>query len=131
MDTFESISETSKEEEKKREEEITYSQGEYLKLNTLAKEYPDKIIKMKLSEFSQMIPKKNAALEIYKELKINKMVGVGAIISALVIAVFSAVHVWAGAASACIITIFLANIVRKTSGKMSYFQEEYNLDPKT
>lgn len=76
----------------------------------------------------QYIPKKAAALEICKEVKQIKVIGIGLIISVFVVAFASASNMWVGAATAGIFSIFGAIIIKKAMQKSKYFKENYGVE---
>lgn len=75
----------------------------------------------------QLIPKKNAALEVFRELKTLNVTGIGIIVSCFLTAIMAAINNIAGAVTAGIFSIFAAWVLIKNKRKMDYFRSQYGI----
>lgn len=75
------------------------------------------------------VSKKVAALEVYKELKVNKILGFGLICSVLIVAIAAAFSRWGGSISAGVFAAFAMFFIKKSIDKMKYLEERYGLNP--
>ena len=80
-----------------------------------------------LKDPEQYIPKKTAALEVYKEITTSKNTAIYSIIIVLLIAGSSAYVVFIGAIVAGIVGMGFAVIMMKKLQKMRYLEKKYNL----
>ena len=115
------------EEKQKEVKEVT--EDNYINYNSLAKDEPEKYVKLKLGFLRKMIPKKNAALEVWKEAQLNFILGIGAILGVMITATFGALHKYAGAASAGIIAIVAAFYVKNARTRIKDLEAEYQIKP--
>lgn len=75
------------------------------------------------------LPKKIAALEVYKVQKIVKAAGIGIIASNFITAIVAVFSVYGGSIAAGIFAVLGAFMVKKAVDKMHYFEENYGIKP--
>lgn len=86
-------------------------------------------VKTKVAILKQFLPKKTAAYEVYKYLRMNKVSGFAQIFAVFIVAVGGAFSIYASAISAGIFSVLGAFYVRKAVMRMKDLETTYNINP--
>lgn len=74
------------------------------------------------------IPKKIAALEVYKFVSQSNTIAFFSIAGFFIVAIFSVFNKWAGAISAGVLSTFYAFFILRYKNKMDYLEKTYGLE---
>jgi hypothetical protein len=77
------------------------------------------------------MPKKIAAVEVYKETKQSKTLAIAILASTMLTAIAGSLHVIAGALTAAVFASFSIIFIRKTILKMKELEIKYQINPAT
>jgi len=88
----------------------------------------DNIERLKAA-IADSVPKKTAALEVYKVHNRAKVLSIGGIISVFIVAVFSVKSILAGSIVAGILAAFFAWAIVMDVKRIKYLEDEYKIKP--
>jgi len=93
--------------------------------------YPEnRYVRTTIGIIKESIPKKIAALEVYKETKQSRTLALGILFGVVVVAIAGSLHVVAGALTAAVFASFSFVFIKRTIEKCNDFEERYGINPK-
>lgn len=87
-------------------------------------------IRSTAKELKEFIPKKAAAIDLFRQTKISRLLGFSMIAAVLIVAISSYFSIWGGAITAGIFAIYAAINIKKDMERISYLVAEYRIDPR-
>jgi len=89
---------------------------------------PNKKVVTDIGTIDQFIPKKAAALEVYREVQQIFILSISSIVAIIVVALAISLNKWAGIASAGIFAVTISVLyIKKSIEKKAYFKKEYGV----